>query len=235
LQVNTWATHALFKPIHHGIPIVLQATSKIEGGFGDTPSGVVIADNPEDMAQLNKTWKNTGLGTVNTQLCARLFHRMDSTAERLDHHFAAAEKLMDWFALQTDIVKDIICPTRKGSPDFARAQEYFGGKGNGLFSIVFRDTVSLEKVEEFLNNLTLIRQTEGWGSHITLAMRLNRNDRIYTKWPDEVVVRFSAGLENVPDLLRDLNRAATKTFGSRAKMRGIRSMDRQSPPLALVA
>jgi cystathionine beta-lyase/cystathionine gamma-synthase len=46
---NTWASHVRFQPLEYGIDIVVQATTKYEGGYGDTPSGIVIAKHPQDL------------------------------------------------------------------------------------------------------------------------------------------------------------------------------------------
>ncbi|TDR85249.1 Cys/Met metabolism PLP-dependent enzyme [Enterovirga rhinocerotis] len=97
---NTWASHARFKPIENGIDIAIQATTKYEGGYGDTPGGVVLARTEPDLAALRRQLRISGNGAVSPQTCTRLFHRLDTLEARLARHEASAAALMRWFEAQ---------------------------------------------------------------------------------------------------------------------------------------
>ena len=212
---NTWASHVRFKPIEHGIDVAIQATTKYEGGYGDTPSGVVIAGNIADYEQLADELRASGNGAVAPTTCARLLARIDSTQERLDRHYETALRLMAWF-LEQRFVADVLCPALEGSPYHERFKQYFG-KGNGLFSVVFSDDIAPEKVAAFTDALNLFWVAESWGGHVSLVLPVSSR-RDLSPLSQGLIMRFHAGLEDKHDLLRDLDQAAQVTFYSQPKM-----------------
>lgn len=202
---NTWASHVRFKPLEHGIDIVVQATTKYEGGYGDTPSGIVIAKHPQDLQSIADELRATGNGAVAPTTCSRLYHRIDSTEERLAQHADTAERLIDWF-LQQPFVSEVLSPTLETSPYHERFRRYFG-KGNGLFSVVFRPDIAAEHVEAFVDALNLFWVAESWGGHLSLVLPVHAKREV-TPVPEGYVLRFHVGLEDYQDLLRDLSQAA---------------------------
>jgi cystathionine beta-lyase len=200
---NTWASHVRFKPLAHGIDIAVQATTKYEGGYGDTPSGIVIAREAQDLARLRRQLRISGNGAVSPQTCMRLFHRVDSAAERLDRHAASAATLMQWFERQP-FVADIISPVRESNPDHGRFQTYFG-TGNGLFTVAFDERVGAELAAAFVDSLLLFRVAESWGGHVSLALPVHRAAGALAA---SALFRFHAGLEDAADLVADLEGAS---------------------------
>ena len=206
---NTWASHVRFRPIERGIDVVIQATTKYEGGYGDTPSGVAIARDQEDFQKLAKELRISGNGAVAPTTCARLFNRIDSTEERLNRHAATAQTLIDWFQDQP-FVADILSPTLATSPSHDRFKKYFG-KGNGLFSIVFREDLPESQIADFAGALNLFWVAESWGGHVSLVLPVHGH-RDRTDFPSGSILRFHAGLEDASDLLRDLEQASRHAF-----------------------
>ncbi len=202
---NTWATHARFKPLIHGIDVAIQATTKYEGGYGDTPSGVVIARTVDDFEALAWTVRVSGTGAVSPETCNRLFGRVASTTERMDHHYKSAKKIIEWMKRQ-DFTSQVLCPYIPSSPDHVRFKDVFN-KGNGLFSLVFRDDIPKQQIGQFLDSLNLFRIGESWGAHVSLVLPA-KPERSLSQLPAGKMVRFSVGLEDPDDLIRDLNEAA---------------------------
>jgi cystathionine beta-lyase len=203
---NTWASHERFKPIGHGIDIVVQATTKYEGGYADTPSGVAIAAIRQDLDRLRRQLRISGNGAVSPQTCMRLFHRVDTTAARLDRHYATANALVRWFEPQS-FVSDVISPARTSNPYHERFKRYFG-KGNGLFTVAFDERISTERVEAFVDSLLLFRIAESWGSHVSLVLPVHPSRREAHTLAKGALFRFHAGLEDSTDLLKDLEQAS---------------------------
>nr|WP_245692772.1 PLP-dependent transferase [Sporomusa acidovorans] len=201
---NTWASHIRFKPLEHGVDVVVQATTKYEGGYGDTPSGIVIAKHPEDMQIIADELRATGNGAVAPTTCSRLYHRIDSTEERLNQHADNAQRLIDWF-LKQPFVTDVLSPTLETSPYHERFERYFK-KGNCLFSIVLRSDLSAKHVEAFVDALNLFWVAESWGGHLSLVLPVHAKREV-APLPAGYVLRFHAGLEDYQDLLRDLSQA----------------------------
>lgn len=194
---NTWASHVRCKPIQLGVDLVIQATTKYEGGYGDTPSGVVIARTPDDFRQLEQELRASGNGAVAPTTCSRLLLRLDSTAARLDRHYETALRLAQWFQLQ-GFVEQVLSPALPDSPWHERFNTYFG-KGNGLFSVVFKSSVSPEQISAFARALHLFWVGESWGGHVSLVLPAAGLKHS---------LRFHAGLEDAGDLQRDLELAA---------------------------
>ena len=202
---NTWASHVRFKPLEHGIDVVVQATTKYEGGYGDTPSGVVVAKKPQDLQTIAAELRATGNGAVAPTTCARLYHRLDSSEERLNRHAETAQRLMEWFGRQP-FVAEVLSPTLPASPYHERFKHYFG-QGNGLFSVVFRPDIPAARVEAFADALHLFWIAESWGGHLSLVLPVHAKREV-SPLPVGSVLRFHAGLEDCEDLLRDLEQAA---------------------------
>ena len=205
---NTWANHVRYKPLEHGIDVVIQATTKYEGGYGDTPSGVVIAGNAGDYKKLYEEMETSGNGAVAPTTCARLLGRIETTRARMDRQYAAALQLSKFF-LKQPFVEDVLSPALETSPYHKRFKKYFG-KGNGLFSVIFRDNVPPKQVDAFIDALNLFWVAASWGGHVSLVFLVPRREP--SEWPSGKIVRFHAGLETPRDLLRDVAQAAEKAF-----------------------
>ena len=206
---NTWASHVRFRPIQYGIDIVIQATTKHEGGYGDTPSGVVIVASATDHKILSDELRASGNGAVAPTTCARLLGRLQTTEQRLDQHEASAATLIDWF-LERPYVQSVLSPTLETSPDHERFLKYFG-KGNGLFSVAFREGVSEAALTSFVDNLNIFWVAESWGGHVSLVLPVREHGAAKAETAG-LVLRFHAGLEDSQDLIRDLEQAERIAF-----------------------
>ncbi|SFU34069.1 cystathionine beta-lyase [Methylobacterium sp. 174MFSha1.1] len=207
---NTWASHVRFRPLDHGIDLAIQATTKYEGGYGDTPSGIVVARDEGDLARLRRQLRISGHGAVSPQTCTRLLHRVDSAHERLDRHAATAAGLMRWFESRP-FTAEILSPIREDSPYHARFRQYFDA-GNSLFTIAFDPGLSAERVHAFVDALLLFRVAESWGGHVSLVLPVHPR-RAPESLPKGVMFRFNAGLEEAEDLVEDLDQASRGTLG----------------------
>ncbi|MFA4995399.1 MAG: aminotransferase class I/II-fold pyridoxal phosphate-dependent enzyme [Bdellovibrionales bacterium] len=210
---NAWASHVRYKPLEHGIDVVIQATTKYEGGYGDTPSGVVIAGNAADYKILYEELKVSGNGAIAPTTCARLSARIDSTKQRMNEQYATALQLAKWF-LKQPFVEAVLSPALKTSPYYARFKKYFG-KGNGLFSVIFKENIPSEKINAFIDALNLFWIAASWGGHVSLVLPVPRREP--SSLPPGKIVRFHAGLEDPRDLLRDVQQAAQKVFTEEQK------------------
>ncbi|MGX7709015.1 PLP-dependent transferase [Methylobacterium sp. Gmos1] len=206
---NTWGSHVRFRPLDHGIDLAIQATTKYEGGYGDTPSGIVVARDETDLSRLRRQLRISGHGAVAPQTCTRLFHRVDDAASRLERHAATAAALMAWFEGQP-FTAGIVSPTREGSPYHARFREYFGA-GNSLFTVAFDEGIPAGRVHAFVDALLLFRVAESWGGHVSLVLPVHPR-RPPESLPKGAMFRFNAGLEEADDLVADLAQASRGTL-----------------------
>jgi cystathionine beta-lyase len=204
---NSWASHVRFQPLAHGVDVVIQSTTKYEGGYADTPSGIVVAGDKKHFEALARNVRVSGNGAVDSHTCNRLFGRVASTGERLDQHYNSALKVMEWLQ-QQKFTGQILCPALPGSPDHDRFKEYFG-KGNGLFTLVFREDIKPEQVDQFMDSTNLFRIGESWGGHVSLLLPTQPTRKL-SELPRGQMVRFSIGLENPNDIVRDLEQASVR-------------------------
>ena len=86
LTDNTWASPLYFRPLDHGVDLVIQAGTKYIGGHSDVMIGTVAA-NAATVAALQKTVRLTGLclGPDDVYLGLR---GVRTLAVRLARHFA---------------------------------------------------------------------------------------------------------------------------------------------------
>jgi cysteine-S-conjugate beta-lyase len=206
---NTWASHIRFRPLDRGIDLAIQATTKYEGGYGDTPSGIVVARDAADLARLRRHLRISGHGAVSPQTCARLFHRVDGARTRLDRHAATAAALTGWFEGQ-GFTAGILSPARRDGPYHGRYLTYFGA-GNSLFTVAFDEGLPVERVHAFVDALLLFRVAESWGGHVSLVLPVHPR-RDPATLPKGAMFRFNAGLEEAGDLIADLEQATRATF-----------------------
>lgn len=209
---NTWGSFVRCDPFKWGVDIVIEATTKYAGGYGDTPSGLIIAAQDADYKKLARELRITGNGAVASVLCNQLNFRVDSTQARMDQHYKTSLQLMNWFSKQ-DFVAEVVSPALETSPYHQRFVKYFG-QGNGLFSIVFKEQIQQKQVDAFNDALNFFHVGESWGGHVSLVLPVHARHELSEK-PQGVVYRYHAGLEDPKDLLRDLDQAVQRTFGQR--------------------
>jgi cystathionine beta-lyase len=202
---NTWSSHVRFRPLEHGIDIAVQATTKYETGYGDTPSGAVIASSEEDYQRLSYTARIYGVGAVDLPTCRRLLGRIESAKERMDRHYAAALKVIDWFQKQ-DFTAQILCPFVETSPFYKRYLKYFGG-GNGMFSVILNEKYNEGTAHDFVDVCPLPLVGESWAGHVTLMLPV-RPLRNFTPLPKGPKIRISIGLEYPEDIIRSFSTAS---------------------------
>lgn len=211
---NSWAA-TNFKPLQSlGLDVVVQATTKYESGYGDAPSGIAIVRTEEHAKALQYTVRADGSGAVSPDLCNRLLHRVDSVEARVDLHFKTAQVFVNYLQKQP-YVKTILAPfidEPHNKTTYERFHQYFEGKGNGLFTIVFNNTVAPEKVTKLLDNFNIIRLTESWGAHVSAALPSHPERLKSAPLPSGEKLRVSAGLEDVRDLITDWEQAAALAF-----------------------
>lgn len=200
---NTWASHVGFRPLDHGVDVAIQATTKYEGGYGDTPSGALISNDDAVLTRIARTSRVLGAGAVSAATCGRLYHRLDTTALRMGAQNESAMRLAEWFQEQA-FVAEVIAPYLPNSPHHERFSQYFKS-GNGLLTVVFDRAA--ENVEAFLDHAPLPVIGESWGGHVTLVSRCNPQRRL-SKLPAGEKVRISVGLEKVEDIIASFELAS---------------------------
>jgi cystathionine beta-lyase len=203
LMDNTWATPLYYRPLDHGVDLVIQAGTKYIGGHSDVMLGTVSANNVT-VADLKNTVWLSGLceGPDDVYLALR---GVRTLAVRLERHFKSGLAVARWLEQRPEVLR-ILHPAMENDPGHALWKRDFTG-ASGLFSIVLKP-VPQNAVYAFLDTLELFGIGASWGGYESLAVPFDCAPvRTATRWqPGGPTVRFHIGLEAVEDLIADLER-----------------------------
>ena len=206
LMDNTWATPLYYRPLDHGVDLVIQAGTKYIGGHSDVMLGTVSA-NAATVSALKTSVRLHGLceGPDDVYLGLR---GLRTLAVRLDRHFENGVAVGKWLEARPEVLR-MLHPALPSHPQHAIWKRDFTG-ACGLFSMVLKP-VPQKAVYAFLDELELFGIGASWGGYESLAIPFDcAAIRTATKWtPGGPTVRFHIGLEDVDDLCADLARGFT--------------------------
>jgi cysteine-S-conjugate beta-lyase len=200
---NTWATPLYFRPLDHGVDLVVQAGTKYIGGHSDVMLGTISA-NSLTVAHLKNSVRLLGLceGPDDVYLGLR---GVRTLAIRLDRHYQSGLAIGRWLEQRPEVSR-MLHPAMPSHPGHAIWKRDFTG-ASGLFSMVLKP-VPQKAVYAFLDTLELFGIGASWGGYESLAIPFDCAPvRTATRWePGGPTVRFHIGLESVDDLIADLER-----------------------------
>jgi cystathionine beta-lyase len=200
---NTWATPLYFRPLDHGVDMVIQAGTKYIGGHSDVMLGTVSA-NAATVARLKNTVRHTGQceGPDDAYLGLR---GLRTLAVRLERHQKSGLAVARWLEQRSEVLR-LLHPALPSHPGHAIWKRDFSG-ASGLFSMVLKP-ISQKAYYAFLDSLELFGIGASWGGYESLAIPFDCAPlRTATRWqPGGPTIRFHIGLEAVDDLIADLER-----------------------------
>jgi cystathionine beta-lyase len=203
LMDNTWATPLYFRPLDHGVDMVIQAGTKYIGGHSDLMLGTVSA-SAATIARLKNTVRHTGQceGPDDVYLGLR---GLRTLAIRLERHQQSGLAVARWLEARPEVLR-VLHPALPSHPGHAIWKRDFSG-ASGLFSIVLKP-VPQKAYYAFLDSLEMFGIGASWGGYESLAIPFDCAPmRTATHWqPGGPTVRFHIGLEAVDDLIADLER-----------------------------
>ena len=216
---NTWGAGLAFKPfdLHPGartplaVDISIHALTKYPSGGGDVLMGSIITRDPDLHMQIKLCHMRLGLGVAANDAEAVL-RGLPSLALRYQAHDEATRALARWSLTRSEFAQ-VLHPALPQSPGHAQwLRTCHGGSGAaaGLFSVIFKQLYSQAQVDAFCDALTLFEIGYSWGGPCSLVMPYNLG-AMRPSWPSHlhpgILVRFSVGLESLPDLQADLQQA----------------------------
>lgn len=214
LMDNTWATPLYFRPLEHGVDMVIQAGTKYIGGHSDVMLGTVSA-NAATLARLKNTVRYTGQceGPDDVYLGLR---GLRTLAVRLERHQQSGLAVARWLEQRPEVLR-LLHPALPSHPGHAIWKRDFSG-ASGLFSMVLKP-VPQNAYYAFLDSLELFGIGASWGGYESLAIPFDCAPlRTATRWePGGPTVRFHVGLEAVDDLIADLERGFTALAAAAGK------------------
>lgn len=205
---NTFMTPYLQRPIELGADIVIHSATKYLGGHSDLIAGLVVVNNKELAEKIAFIQNATG-GILQPFDSFLLIRGIKTLGVRLDRHVENAEKIADYL-VDNEAVSKVYYPGLKSDAGYSTnsAQAKNGG---AMISFELKDNYNIEK---FFMNLNLVALAESLGGVESLVC--HPSSMTHASIPFEIrqkvgitegLIRLSAGIEDVNEIMADLDRA----------------------------
>jgi O-succinylhomoserine sulfhydrylase len=205
---NCFATPYLQNPSKWGAHIVTHSATKFIDGQGRVLGGAVLGTK-ELIKEVKFFARHTGpsMSAFNAWLLSK---SLETLAVRMDRHCLNAFEIAR-FLENHPRVMNVRYPMLPSHPQFQLAKKQMR-LGGGL--VTFEVKGGLEQGRKFLNSLSMISHTPNLGDTRTIA--IHPASTTHSKLTDEEreavgitpgLIRISAGLEDVKDIMADIERA----------------------------
>lgn len=206
---NTFLSPYFYRPLEHGVDLVVHSTTKYINGHSDVVGGALIAKDPGLCEQIG--FLQNAMGTCAGPFdCYLVLRGIKTLPLRMQRHAASALSVARWFS-QHEAIQAVLHPGLEDHPAHALAKRQFTGLG-GTFAIRLKGGEAA--VHRLLGRVRLFTLAESlggveslienpWGmTHTSMSQEARLAAGIT---PD--LVRLSIGLEHPDDLIADLTQA----------------------------
>ncbi len=207
---NTWGSALIHRPLTLGADVSVLSATKYLSGHSDVLLGAVVA-NERAWPAINDMAEWTGISTSpdDAYLVLRGLRTLDV---RLREQARQAAQLVEWFRTRPFVTR-VYYPPLPTHPGHEIWRRDFSG-ANGVFSVELAPG-SDAQAEAFVDALELFGIGSSWGGYESLLRLENVAQlRSVSAAPAGPVIRISAGLEDIDDLLADLDVAAAQVWGN---------------------
>jgi len=202
---NTFASPANFRPAELGFDLIMESATKYMNGHTDICAGVV-AGSKEDVFKIKVTLDHLG-GVLDSHACFLLERGLKTLPVRVREQNASAFQIAQFLEEHPRVAK-VNYPGLASHAQHQRASRLFDGFG-GMLS--FELIGGVQEAERVLGRLTLPAHAASLGGVESLIVRpaaathggVAPEERARMGISD-ALIRFSVGLEDVDDLLKDL-------------------------------
>jgi cystathionine beta-lyase/cystathionine gamma-synthase len=205
---NTFCSPYIQRPIELGADIVVHSTTKFINGHSDSVGGVVVSNSDEIGQQIG--FLQNAVGAILSPFDSWLVLRgVKTLAVRMKAHEANGRALANYLANHSKVQK-VYYP---GLPDHPQ-HELASRQMNGFGSMISFELGSYENAKKFLDRVRLCSLAESLGGVETLIS--HPETMTHASVPIETrqrlgitsgLVRISAGIEDLEDLMADLENA----------------------------
>ncbi|RNL68592.1 PLP-dependent transferase [Sinomicrobium pectinilyticum] len=207
---NTFASPVNQNPADFGIDLVIHSATKYLGGHSDILAGAV-AGSEEHVEKVLQFGKNFG-GNLSDYTVWLLERSIKTLGLRVKAQNRNARKLARFLQKHPD-VSAVYYPGLKSHPDHALAKQQMKGFG-GMLSFELRDGLD---ARQFMKELRLIKPSmslAGVESTISSPMltshALLSTEERHKQGISDGLLRFSVGIEDKKDLIKDIEQALVK-------------------------
>jgi len=205
---NTFMSPYLQRPLELGCDIVIHSATKFIGGHSDVIAGLVVVKD-EALARRVYSVQN-GFGAIlGPQDSWLLLRGIKTLKVRLDYQQQNAIKLSEWLSKNPN-VKKVYYPGLSDHP----GREINEGQADGPGAVLSFEAKDDDAAKRFMKNVKLAAVAVSLGGVETIvsypakmshaAFPKHEKERLGIK---DSLIRVSAGLEDIDDLIEDFSRA----------------------------
>ncbi len=213
---NTFATPLICQPINFGADFVVHSATKFLGGHADATGGVVIAKEDFDRPALMGALTLAG-GVLSAWEAHSILRGLKTLGLRLEKQCRNAEKLAKFF-LDCEQVEKVIYPGLADEDQTEIAGRILNKNYRGAVLGVRLKEDSREAVYSFMNALQLCTRAASVGDIFTGVVHpgsATHRELSAAKRArlgiTEGLLRVSAGIEDVEDIIADIENAFEET------------------------
>ncbi|MDR2802766.1 MAG: PLP-dependent aspartate aminotransferase family protein [Treponema sp.] len=205
---NTFMTPLLQRPLELGADIVVHSATKFLGGHSDVLAGIAVTKTPELGRRVYMVQNSFGavLGPWDCFLVAR---GIKTLKVRLEAQQETASRLADFFSSHKNI-ETVYYPGLAGHPE----NEIHASQSAGPGAVLSFRTKTVEQARTFLGKTRLAATAVSLGGVETIASYPARMSHASIPAAERerlgitgALIRISAGLEDVDDLIEDFDRS----------------------------
>ena len=213
---NTFATPINQRPLELGADLVLYSATKFLGGHSDAMGGAVLG--ARSLVERIFRYREINGASLDPNSAFLLSRGLATLELRMERHNRNAQRVAE-FLVGHPAVGDVFYPGLPSHPGHDVAREQMSGFG-GVLAFSLRDEGPPDegrlhdRIGRFLGGLRLAHRAASLGSVATLVgppsvtshVELTPEGRARAGIP-ESLIRYSVGIENAEDLIRDLDGA----------------------------
>jgi cystathionine beta-lyase/cystathionine gamma-synthase len=203
---NTFATPYLQRPLTLGADLVVHSTTKYLGGHSDVIGGAVVGSDLQLRERL--AFLQNAVGAVPGPMdCFLVLRGIKTLALRLDRQVENASTIADFLATHPKVAQ-VLYPFHQSHPQVNLAHRQMRS-GGGMLSFILRGGgAAARKMVESTHIFTLAESLGGVESLIELPAAMTHSSVANSPLAvDPGLVRLSAGIEHIDDLLDDIKAA----------------------------
>lgn len=206
---NTFLTSYYQRPLELGADIVLYSLSKYLGGHSDLIMGAIVMNDSELYSRLNYVQQTFG-AIPSPYDCYQAHRSLKTLAVRMKQHGKSAHKIAVFLSTHPAVDK-VLHPALPTHPQHHLALKQSYGH-SGMISFYVKG--GYKNTKKFLQSTTLITLCGSLGGVESVASIPafwsaggDNREQLEKLGITSNLVRFSVGLEDCNDLIRDLDRA----------------------------
>jgi len=212
---NTFATPYVCQPLRFGADIVVHSATKYLGGHGDATGGIVISRDQMDSLSLVSVMKLVG-GVLSVWEAHEILRGLKTLSVRFDRQCENARALAEHLKADKRVGK-VYYPGLTEESEDAAARILGSSLRGAMVSIELADNTR-ERAFRFMDALRLIVRSTSLGDVFTSALHpasSSHRDMLPAKQRElgitEGLIRISAGIEEINDLIEDVDRALSSS------------------------